>query len=131
MTEDLLKIVKIKSPSEILLRLKELVHRHRRRYLRRYLRPLPDNCKYSDVVGRRVVGCSVCNHNDLTTCKYPQKFKPVYSKDQLCKQFAEDIRNPQILLRDYRDLVVFFWIIGAFDKDNNLNEQVLNRVESK
>lgn len=131
MDQEILQRLKLKSKEEILARLKELIHRHRRRYLNQYLRPCPDNCVQADVVGRRVVGCLGCRSENPTTCNNPKKFEAVCTKEEIYQQFREDIRNPNVLLRRYRDLAVFFWMLGAFDEDNCVDEVVLTNVETR
>ena len=40
------------------------------------------------------------------------------------------MRNPDALLREYRDITVFLWVLGAFDKQNKiLDERIVSKVE--
>jgi hypothetical protein len=131
MNDPLLKKIKLKSPEEIIARARELVHRHRRRFLSRNLRPCPENCTKADMMGRKIVGCSGCDSHDPSKCLRPDKFQPMYTKEELAKQFAEELRDPGVLLRDYRDVVVFFWILGAFDEEKRVDEEIVSTVEKK
>jgi hypothetical protein len=55
---------------------------------------------------------------------------PLYSKDELSEQFKHALRDPKILLRDYRDLVVFLWVTGQFDsEDEVISEHIIQQVE--
>lgn len=55
-------------------------------------------------------------------------FVPLFTKEELAKQFADQLRNPEILLREYRDITVFLWCLGAFDKQQ-VNEEVVADME--
>jgi hypothetical protein len=121
--------IKLKSLDEVLARFKELVHRHRRRFLKRNLRPCPDNCKLADVVGRTVVGCGSCKSRNPDFCKRHEQFVPLYTKEELHEQFRKLLRDPKILLADYRDLVVFLWVTGQFDSEEHVPEDIIQKVE--
>ena len=128
---DLLKLVRLKSLEEIVQSLRDLIARHRRRFLKRCL-PCPYNCKAADMVGRKVVGCSNCGSHDPDQCIQPSSFVPMFTKEELSEQFKAEIRDAQVLLRDYRDLFVFFWLFGAFDKKpQQVNEEIVSKAEKK
>lgn len=110
-----MKPIILKSLDEVLARFRELVHRHRRRFLKRYLRPCPNNCRFATVVGDRVTGCPRCGSRNPEMCKMQERFVPLYSKDELAEQFRQALHDPEVLLRDYRDLCVFMWVTGQFD----------------
>jgi hypothetical protein len=58
------------------------------------------------------------------------KFVPLFTKEELAQQFADQLRNPEILLREYRDVTVFLWVLGAFDKQTKqVDEQIVEKVE--
>jgi hypothetical protein len=124
------KPIKLKSLDEVIERFKELVHRHRRRFLKRNLRPCPDNCNFASVVGRSVIGCGKCGSRNPEFCKRQEQFVPLYSKEELAQQFKRAMRDPKILLKDYRDLVVFLWVTGQFDSDEQpIPEHIMEKVE--
>jgi hypothetical protein len=131
MNDPLLKKIKLKSPEEIITRARDIISRHRRRFLSRNLHPCPGNCAMAEMMGRRVTGCSGCESIDPNKCLRPDKFKPAYSKEELAAQFAEELRDPGTLLRDYRDVVVFFWVLGAFDEEKRVDEEIVSKVEKK
>lgn len=125
------KPIKLKSLDEVLARFKELVHRHRRRFLKRNLRPCPDNCSFASVAGRNVIGCGKCGSHNPEFCKRQEQFVPLYSKDELADQFRRALRDPKVLLKDYRDLVVFLWVTGQFDADEGaVPEHIIEKVEN-
>lgn len=131
MNDPLLKKIKLKSPEEIIARARDIISRHRRRFLSRNLHPCPGNCAMAEMMGRKVTGCSGCESIDPNKCLRPEKFQPAYSKEELAKQFAEELRDPGTLLRDYRDVVVFFWVLGAFDEEKRVDEEIVSKVETK
>jgi hypothetical protein len=131
MNDPLLKKIKLKSPEEIIARARDIISRHRRRFLSRNLNPCPGNCAMADMMGRKITGCSGCESIDPNKCLRPEKFKPAYSKEELAAQFAEELRDPGTLLRDYRDVVVFFWVLGAFDEEKQVDEEIVSKVEKK
>ncbi len=131
MNDPLLKKVKLKSSEEIIAKARDMIARHRRRFLSRNLRPCPENCAMAEMMGRKVTGCSGCESIDPNKCLRPDKFKPAFSKEELAAQFAEELRDPGVLLRDYRDVVVFFWVLGAFDEEKHVDEEIVSKVEKK
>lgn len=121
--------MKLKSLDDILSKFQEVVHRHRRRYLQRNLRPCPFNCKAAEVgTTQKVLGCEGCGSTNPDRCYDPTKFIPLRSKEECIQQFKEELRNPEILLRDYRDVVVFMWVLGV-PTDKEVDESVLEKVE--
>lgn len=106
-----------------------MIHRYRLRWLKRNLRPCPNNCQSADLVGRRVVGCLGCGSNNPEQCLKEQKFVPLYTKEELHEQFRERIRNQEILLREYRDIAALLWAMGGFDEE--IDETVIAGVEQR
>jgi hypothetical protein len=122
--------MKLRSIEEILTKFREVVRRHRRRYLERNLRPCPYNCKAAEVgTGHKVLGCEGCGSTNPDRCYDASKFVPILSKEECVEQFRQDLRNPQILLRDYRDVVFFMWVLGA-PADTKVDETVLQKAEA-
>lgn len=75
------------------------------------------------------MGCTACGSNNPDRCVKTLDFVPLLSKEELAKQFRDELRNPQILLRDYRDIVVFMWVLGV-PVEQKVDERVLARVEN-
>jgi hypothetical protein len=109
----LLRRLKPKPLEEIISRLNELVHRHCRKYLKRNLKPCPYNCKLAKWNGPRLICCEGRNSLDPEKCFRPEKFVPIFTKAELYEQFKSDLRDPETLVREYRDLAMLFWVIGA------------------
>jgi len=129
-TDPLLNKVQLKTLEEIIAAARETIKRHRRRFLQRALRPCPENCKGASMVGHKVVGCTNCGGPNADTCIKDSKFVPLFTKEELAQQFADQLRNPEVLLREYRDVTVFLWVLGAFDKQKKtLDETIVERVE--
>ena len=132
MKDPLLSIVRLKPLEEIIAAARECVHRHRRRFLQRNLRPCPSNCQGASMVGHKVVGCTNCGSLNPEQCLREQKFVPLFTKEELARQFADQLRSPEVLLREYRDVTVFLWTLGAFDKQKKtLDETIVERVEQR
>jgi hypothetical protein len=124
-----LKQLKLKSLEEIAANCREMIHRYRRKWLKKNLRPCPNNCKLGILVGKRVVSCEGCGSNNPEICKKEQLFEAVLTKEELYEQFRERIRSQGILLRDYRDIAALLWAMGGFDED--LDETVIAGVEQR
>lgn len=130
MNDPLISKVKPKPLEEIITAARDTIHRHRRRFLQRNLRPCPENCKGVSMLGREIIGCTNCGSPSGDKCIRDDKFVPVFTKEELAQQFADQLRNPEILLREYRDVTVFLWVLGAFDKQKKtLDETIVERVE--
>jgi hypothetical protein len=80
------------------------------------------------MLGREIIGCTNCGSPSADRCIRKDKFVPVFTKEELAQQFADQLRNPEILLREYRDVTVFLWVLGAFDKQQ-VNEEVVTDME--
>jgi hypothetical protein len=126
--------IRLKSVEEIIKKAREVISRHRSKYLKRGLRECPENCTFADVVGgHRVTGCQKCGSHNPEQCKKPELFVPLNSKQELYKEFQSMLRDPEVLWREYRDIFVFYWVLGVFDpiKEGTLDEQVIQKIEKK
>lgn len=84
------------------------------------------------MVGHKVVGCVSCGSPNSDACLKENKFVPLFTKEELAQQFADQLRSPDILLREYRDVTVFLWVLGAFDKQKKtLDERIVGQVEQR
>lgn len=82
------------------------------------------------MLGHKVVGCNNCGSQNADQCLREKKFAPLFSKEELAQQFADQLRDPEILVREYRDITVFLWVLGAFDKQTKtLDETIVEKVE--
>lgn len=70
-----------------------------------------------------------CGSKNPEVCAKAAKFEPLYTKEELYEQFRQRIRNPEILLRDYRDIAALLWAIGGFEEE--LDESVIAGVEKR
>lgn len=122
----------IKSPQEIWKKCWELVRRHRRRFIQSNLKPCPWNCKKAEVTsGHEVAGCRGCGSKNPDFCKNTGVFMPLFTKEELAEQFKRRLKDPQTLLKEYRDLVVFFWCLKIFDMESLDKERVSIIEETK
>jgi len=84
------------------------------------------------MVGHKVVGCTNCGSPNADNCAKEDRFVPLFTKEVLAQQFADQLRNPEVLLREYRDITVFLWVLGAFDKQKKiLDETIVEKVEQR
>jgi hypothetical protein len=133
MTDPLLSKIRLKSLEEIIAAARETIHRHRRRFLQRNLRPCALNCKGASLAGQhKVRGCDSCGANNSEQCIQVTKFQPLFTKEELAQQFADQLRDPEVLLREYRDVTVFLWVLGAFEKQSKIiDEHIVSKVEQR
>lgn len=122
--------LQVKPLDEILARVRDLIHRHRRKFLKKYLRPSPNNCTKAIEREGRVVGCRGCGSRNPETCLRSENFVPFETKDQLYQAFTEELRDWNVLAKDYRDIAMLLWVIGAFDSES-VDEQVLSGVDKR
>ena len=107
--------IKMKTQEEILARLKELVQRSRKRYIKNHMKPKGSNCAYviydEELDSYR---CTKCGTLDPDQCMNHELFSPKKTREEVVQEFAVDIKNPQILLRDYRAEAALLWTLGQF-----------------
>lgn len=108
--------LKLKSEKEVLLRLRELLQRHRKRYIKARLKPQGQNCVHKVWDDEKKEWfCGGCGSKDPEACLNSACFEPELTKDELAAAFREDICNTQRMLRDYRDIATLLWVLGQFD----------------
>ena len=58
-------------------------------------------------------------------------FQPVNSKEELYNEFQAILPDPETLWQEYRDIVIFFWVLGIFDPidEGVLDETMIRTVE--
>lgn len=123
--------VTVKSAEEIIEQLAEILHRHRRSYLRKFSRACPNNCAYADVSTKRgVTGCGRCDSSNPEQCRQETLFVPVATKEEIMEQFRQDIRNPNVLRHQYRDVMSLLWVLGQFDGERP-EEEMIARAEKR
>ena len=100
----------------MLARLRDLLQRHRKRYIKTRLKPKGANCAHRVWDDEKKEWfCEGCGSKDPEVCENPVCFEPELTKDELAKAFREDICNTQRMLRDYRDIATLLWCLGQFD----------------
>lgn len=107
---------KPKSVDEVRRRLRDLVHKHRKTYIKNNLSYHPSTC---GLVGMGLYpDCSGCDpRHDM--CKNKSKYDLYGGVDEIVAQFEADIKNPDKLLREYRDVALLLWVLGAFDSNQD------------
>lgn len=80
--------------------------------------------------GHRVLGCEGCGSTNPDRCYDTDSFVPIMSKEDVFQQFREELRDPATLLRDYRDVVFFMWVLNIpVEVDQKLDTTLLDRME--
>ena len=46
------------------------------------------------------------------------------------EQFNRGLRDPEVLLQDYRDIVAFMWVLGQFDIPAAVPEAIIQSKET-
>lgn len=115
--------IRMKSRAEVLARLRELVQRSKKRYMRAHLKPQGQNCihKVWDDEKKEWF-CGGCGTTEPEICLNHACFKPELTRDELSAAFREDICNTQRMLRDYRAEAALLWVLGQFDSDSTYEE---------
>lgn len=128
--------VSLKSPQEILKRLRELIHKHKKKFLKKYTAPSVENCngalsctnpELAEHLDPNEDRCTRCKSRMGFPCARQELFEPKYSKEEIVEMFKEDIKNPQKLPREYKDVALLMWVLGFLDPE----EAVLEDKEKK
>lgn len=123
--------IRIKSAEEIVSQLAEIIHRHRRRYIRKYTRPCPSNCNLAiESTKKGVTGCDGCGSTNPEQCRAESQFVAIETKEEVAERFRQDIRDPNILSHEFRDVMTLLWVIGGFDGEAP-DEQVVSKAEQR
>jgi hypothetical protein len=126
---ELIAELSLRSKEEVVEQLRELIKRHRRRYIKRFMRPCPNNCQTAEVRRNRVIGCDGCGSSNPEQCTKESAFVPINTKEELAQDFAEDIHDLDVLRHDYRDLMILMWMLGIPLGENSAVEQVVSIAE--
>lgn len=107
----------------MVLRLRELLQRHRKRYIKTRLKPKGANCVHKVWDDEKKEWfCAGCGSKDPEVCLNPVCFEPELTKEELAAAFHEDICNTQRMLRDYRDIAALLWVLGQFDPESDYEQ---------
>ena len=127
--------IRLKSLEEIIAKATEVIIRHRRKFVKRYTRACPMNCAFATLVGNdRVTGCPKCGSHNPEQCKRQEGFVAVNTKEELYSEFTALLRDPEALWQDYRDIFVFYWVLGVFDPlsvEGELDEKLIQTIEKR
>ena len=126
--------IKVKSDREILARLRELLQRHKKRYIRTRLKPKGANCAHKVWDDEKKEWfCEGCGSRDPESCQNHMLFEPEQTKEELAVAFRDDLCNTQRMLRDYRDIATLLWVLGQFDdpEEYERNKEGLMGIEHR
>jgi len=104
----------MKEEREMSERLRDLIHRHRKRYIRDNSRPCGKNCNFMTQDG----SCSEFGVVSDAQCHTCQTFSPFLTRSEMEENFREDIKHPKKLLREYRDVAILMWCLGYLDEED-------------
>jgi hypothetical protein len=108
--------IKLKAEKEILERLRDLIQRHRKRYVKTRIKPKGSNCIHKVWDEERDEWfCGGCGSRNPDVCLNHAAFEPEQTAEELKVAFREDLCNTQRMLRDYRDIATLLWVLGQFD----------------
>lgn len=119
--------IKLKSVQEIQKRLRDLLHRHKKKFIKRNSEPCLGNCKGAlSIVNPELAKhldynedrCTFCKSKDPDKCNDHNLFQPKWTREELIDGFKEEIKDTQILLREYRDVAVLMWVLNFFEDDD-------------
>jgi hypothetical protein len=120
--------MKVKTPKEILVSIRELTHRHWKRWLKAQAKTV-DTCVHVRSANSR---CSNCVTVPGSGCVVPESFAITAEEKQRQRElFREDINNPAKLIRDYRDVAMLLWALGLLDERDSkipIEERVVDEA---
>jgi hypothetical protein len=124
--------MKPKTPAEILTKLRDTVHKHRKKFVKRNSVCKPENCAGSIANPDGTFSpCSFCQAAPGEPCARETAFSPRFNKDALNGMFKADINNPQKLVRDYRDVAFLLWALGLLDGDRLVGPSPTNVADGQ
>lgn len=123
----------MKNPGQIRQKLKQVIFRHRKRFLSKHLRVIPSNCKFNCILETPENSIGVCQHseesrdlicdsglgNRAVTCP---SFEVKRSAQNLKSDFNEILfQSPEELSQQYPDIVALMWVLGNPEIDEVLD----------
>lgn len=105
--------LEVRPRQQIIDRCREVIHRARRRFLKKNLRACPLNCQFAIQRGNDIDGCGQCLSYNAEKCMRSEEFVPIYNKEELAEQFREELYDQQILFRKYPAIGVLLWVLGV------------------
>jgi hypothetical protein len=105
-----------KSWDEVFTQLVDIIHRHKRKYIAKNLRPCPLNGAFADVNRAGVKGCRRCDSSNIEVCRAASQFVPLTVKQELVDEFSARIRTLKVLQHEYRDILVLLWMLHATEE---------------
>lgn len=124
--------MKPKTPAEILTKLRDTVHKHRKKFVKKHSVCKPENCAGSVANPDGTFSpCAFCRAAPGDPCANENAFLPRFNRDALNGMFKADINNPQKLVRDYRDVAFLLWALGLLDGDRLVGPSPTNVADGQ
>lgn len=141
----------MRTESQIRQKLKQVIFRHRKKFIESRLKQLPSNCKHNSLVqlrtpsqGRHVFRCCTLKNEDVdqtdmvcdralggvSQAKRCPYFENRHTAEKLKAEFAKKLGldgSPVSLgdlAREYPDIVALNWVLGQHRKDTNQETSV-------
>lgn len=124
--------IELRSKQDIIARCREVIHRARRKFLKKNSRPCPLNCQFATQHGNEVTGCKKCHSYNPELCIRDEEFVSIYTKEELYQQFRDELFDKHILFRKYPAIGVLLWVLGVVDTNEEIiDHSAMEKLEKR
>lgn len=110
--------IQLKSVIDIKAKIRDLLHRHRTRYVKNHLVPCPENCEFAiRIPGKPAMPCPRCQADPGHSCNLEHEFHSRYLRHELEQMFQERANDKEWLARETRDVYMLLWVLGQISPD--------------
>ena len=107
---------------KVRLKYKQLKYQHLKKIYHKSLNKLPSNCKYNKVIELpnksklNICGFNLEDNFEIDLCYKPEHAKncnafcPAKTKEELYKDFVEEVKDDQLRATKYKDINTLYWI---------------------
>lgn len=110
-------------------KLKDLKYYYLKKLYSKLLAPLPKNCQYNKTIKINNNTYNVCTFfikdlPDLDLCYKKEHaeqcnaFCPIKTKDQIKKEFEEELLDPQLRATYYKDINILYWLYPDLQEEH-------------
>jgi hypothetical protein len=124
--------IEMRSQQDVIDRCREIIHRARRKFIKKNSRPCPLNCVDANHHGNTVTGCNKCLSYNSELCMRPEEFQPIYTKEELASQFREELYDRKMLFRNHPAIAVLLWVLGVVKtEEDEIDRPAMENLEKK
>jgi hypothetical protein len=124
--------IQMRSQQDVVDRCREIIHRARRRFIKKNSRACPLNCLDANRHGNAITGCNRCLSYNPELCMRPEEFRPVFTKEELASQFREELYDKNILFRNHPAIAVLLWVLGVVTtEEDEIDRPTMEKLEKK